>query len=78
MKAAVYHKYGAPEVVEVTQLEKPSPKRGEVLINVHYTTVNRNDCGFRKGLPLVVRAFSGLLQPKIPVLGTEFSGIVRI
>ena len=53
------------------------PRHDEVLIRVHATTVNRTDCGFRQGKPLIVRCFSGLRRPRRPVLGSELSGVVE-
>lgn len=77
MKAAVYHKYGPPEVVRVVDIPKPSPRKNELLIKVHATTVNRTDCGFRSAEYFISRFFSGLLKPKINVLGNEFAGIIE-
>ena len=48
-----------------------------MLVNVHATTVNRTDCGFRAAKPFFVRIFSGLLRPKATILGCEFSGVVE-
>lgn len=55
MKAAVQTRYGPPDVVRISELERPSIRDDEVLVNVHATTVNRTDCGFRSGRPLVAR-----------------------
>jgi NADPH:quinone reductase-like Zn-dependent oxidoreductase len=77
MKAAVYRKYGPPEVVSVEEVEKPSPGSDEVLIKVHAASVNRTDCGFRSAEYFVSRFFSGLIKPKQVILGNEFAGIIE-
>ncbi len=77
MKAAVHTEYGPPEVVRITDVEKPTAKGNEVLVKVRATTVNRTDCGFRSAEPFIVRLFSGLTAPKITVLGNEFAGEVE-
>jgi NADPH:quinone reductase-like Zn-dependent oxidoreductase len=77
MKAAVHTRYGPPEVVQVTEVDKPTIKADELLIKVHATTVNRTDCGFRAGKPFIVRFFSGLTRPRATVLGNEFAGVVE-
>lgn len=76
MNAAVYHRYGPPEVVTKQTVPLPLPKREEVLIQVHYSTVNRTDCGFRSAEYFISRLFSGLFKPSNPILGCEFSGII--
>ncbi len=77
MKAAVYKKYGAPDVVRIEEVDKPSPRSGEVLVKVFATTVNRTDCGFRSAEYFISRFFSGLFKPKFEILGNEFAGIVE-
>jgi NADPH:quinone reductase-like Zn-dependent oxidoreductase len=77
MKAAVRTTYGPPEVVRVTEVPTPEPGRGEVLVRVQATTVNRTDRGYRAGKPFIIRFFSGLIRPKVQVLGTEFAGTVE-
>lgn len=77
MKAAVYTRYGPPEVVEIRGVPKPVPKDNEVLIKVHATTVNRTDCGFRSANYFIVRFFSGLFNPKNKILGNEFAGKIE-
>jgi NADPH:quinone reductase-like Zn-dependent oxidoreductase len=77
MKAAVYRRYGPPEVVKIEEVEKPSPRSGEVLIKVHATTVNRTDCGFRSAEYFISRFFSGLFKPKFGILGNEFAGVIE-
>lgn len=77
MKAVVYHRYGAPEVLQIEDVPRPTPKADEVLIRVHATTVNRTDCGFRDPRPWFARLFSGLVRPKHRILGTEVAGVVE-
>ena len=73
MKAIVYTNYGAPDVLQLEEIEKPIPKDNEVLIKVDATTVNATDCVFRKGEPLLSRLFTGLTKPKKQILGSEFA-----
>ena len=77
MKAAVQTRYGPPEVVQISEIDKPTIKADELLIKVHATTVNRTDCGFRSAKPFIVRFFSGLTRPRATVLGNEFAGVVE-
>ncbi len=77
MKAAVYTKYGPPEVVKLMEVPKPVPKDTEILIKVYTATVNRTDSGFRSAEYFISRFWSGLLRPKLPILGCEFAGIVE-
>ena len=77
MMAAVRTGYGPPEVVRIVEVDKPALKDNQVLVKVHATTVNRTDCGFRAGRPFFIRALTGLPQPKVTVLGTEFAGEVE-
>jgi NADPH:quinone reductase-like Zn-dependent oxidoreductase len=78
MKAAVYTKYGPPDVVQIKEVEKPVPKDNEVLIKIHATTVNRTDCGFRKPeYPLIIKLVNGVFKPKKKILGSELAGEVE-
>jgi NADPH:quinone reductase-like Zn-dependent oxidoreductase len=77
MRAAVRTSYGPPEVVRVTEVDKPAARDGEVLVRVHATTVNRTDCGVRAARPFFYRLFIGLTRPRVTVLGTEFAGEVE-
>lgn len=76
LKAAVYFKYGPPEVVSLHDVPIPDILEDELLIRVMNATVNRTDCGFRSAEYFISRFFSGLLKPKNKILGCEFSGIV--
>jgi NADPH:quinone reductase-like Zn-dependent oxidoreductase len=77
MKAAVHTRYGSPDVVHVVDVPTPAPMDNEVLVKVHATTVNRTDCGFRGAKPFFVRAFTGLVRPRVTILGNEFAGQIE-
>jgi NADPH:quinone reductase-like Zn-dependent oxidoreductase len=74
MQAAVYFRYGAPDVVKVAELPLPEPGPNEYLVRVHTATVNRTDCGFRSANYFISRFWSGLFRPRQAVLGCEFAG----
>ena len=78
----VFRKYGTPDVLELVDLEKPSPKAGEVLVKIHATTVTAGDCEFRRlDFPIFVRfpmrIFMAFAMPKFKMLGQEFSGTIE-
>jgi NADPH:quinone reductase-like Zn-dependent oxidoreductase len=77
MKAAVYRRYGAPDVVRLEDVPKPVPKPGELLIKIYTSTVTAADWRLRRASPVIARFFNGLLRPKkFHILGWEFAGRV--
>ena len=74
MRAAVYQRYGGPEVLKISEAPMPICAVDSVLVKVHASTANRTDCGFLRGKPFIVRFFSGLTKPKSTILGCEFAG----
>ncbi|MFM2399277.1 MAG: hypothetical protein RL341_1434 [Pseudomonadota bacterium] len=82
MKAVVYERYGAPDVLQFKEVEKPAPKHNEVLIKIHATTVTSADWRVRSlnvptGFRLMMRLVFGWSKPKQPILGTELAGVVE-
>lgn len=79
MKAATYRVYGPPEVLSVSEVDRPVPKAGQVLIKVKATTVTSGDCRIRSfkdaGIYwLPMRLSFGIFRPRNPVPGMEFCG----
>lgn len=82
MAAAVYRRFGGPEVVRVEQIAIPVPARDEVLVKVHASTVSAADHRSRtrsvpRGLALLAAASIGLFRPRKPVLGMDIAGTVE-
>lgn len=76
MTAAVYANYGAPEVLQIKTVAKPSPKAHEILIKIHATGVSSGDCRLRRADPFAVRFLFGLFKPKKGILGGILAGEV--
>lgn len=82
MKAVVCTKYGPPEVLQIREVPKPTPKDDQVLIRVHAATVTAGDCQLRSlnfPLPLQIplRAGFGFTRPRKLVLGQEVAGEIE-
>jgi NADPH:quinone reductase-like Zn-dependent oxidoreductase len=82
MKAVVYHRYGAPDVVAIADVAKPTPSDNEVLVRIHATTVSTGDWRARTlnlpgGFSFLGRPVFGFFGPRQPILGTEFAGIIE-
>lgn len=76
MRAAIRRKYGSFDALKIEELATPSPRDNEVLIKVFASTVNRTDCAILTGKPYIMRLFTGLFKPKLPITGTDFAGII--
>ena len=77
MKAIVYTKYGPPDVLQLKEVAKPTPKDNEVLVEVHAASVNDWDWGLLRGKPFVNRLLFGLRKPKVKILGCDIAGRVE-
>ena len=82
MKAIICTKYGSPDVLQLQEVEKPTPKDNEVLIKVHAATVTVSDCIVRSGkvnilLWIPMRIFVGFRRPKRSILGLELAGEIE-
>jgi NADPH:quinone reductase-like Zn-dependent oxidoreductase len=82
MKIIVYEKYGSPDVLQLKEVEKPTPNDNEILIKVFATTATKYDCWARSstaptGFGLLSRIASGIRKPKQPILGTELAGEIE-
>lgn len=77
MKAAVFTRYGPPDVLQIAEVEKPVPKDDEVLIKVRAASLNPLDWHFMRGTPYLLRMMNGLRKPKDPRLGVNAAGEVE-
>ena len=84
MKAILHTQYGPPDLLQLTEVQKPTPKANEVLIVIHATTVSTADCNMRnftfvtKSMRPIAKLMFGIRKPWKPrVLGTELAGEVQ-
>ncbi len=83
MKAVIWTGYGPPDVLNLGEVEKPTPKDNEVLVKVHAASANTGDCELRRFhiAPTLwpwLRLYIGLTRPKrITVLGQDMAGVIE-
>ena len=79
MKAIVFTQYGSPDLLELKDVAKPTPKGDEVLIKVHASSINSWDWEFQSGTTFINRLLFGLFRPKPEkqILGADIAGTVE-
>ena len=77
MKAVVFTEYGPPDVLQIEEVEKPSPTENQVLVKVHAASVNALEWRPFTMSPIFIRLMGGLRKPKDPKLGTDIAGRVE-
>ena len=78
MKAVIYRKYGSPDILQLEEIEKPVPGKGEVLVKIISSSINSWDWDLLRGKPFLVRLIGGLFKPKNKILGADIAGIVEV
>lgn len=77
MRAAVYHRFGPPDVVAPEETARPEPTGDQVLVRVLAASVSAADAAARAGSPRAARLAFGPLRPRLGVLGSDFAGRVE-
>src|SRR4029079_10932697 len=78
MQAMVYTEYGTADVLQLKQVAVPAPKADEVLIQVAAASVNAADLHYLAADPFLMRLASGLLKPRLTILGADVAGRVAV
>jgi len=78
MQAAVYQRYGAPDVLRLADVPKPEPKAGQIRVKVAVSAATRADTMMRRGEPFMARFALGFPRPKVNITGTGFAGEVEV
>lgn len=77
MKAIVYDKYGSPDVLQFTEVDKPIPQDNQVLVKIHSASLNYGNLVLLKGEPFLARFAFGLVKPKYSIPGGDIAGRVE-
>lgn len=77
MKAIVHDRYGAPEVLQLREVETPRPAEGQVLVRVHAASINPLDWHSMRGEPMIARPSMGWTRPTKTIPGVDVAGVVE-
>ncbi|MEW2423664.1 NAD(P)-dependent alcohol dehydrogenase [Streptomyces nigra] len=77
MKAVVQDRYGSADTLEFTDVDRPVPGAGEVLVRVRAASVNALDWHFMRGDPLIGRGMMGWRRPRTRIRGRDLAGVVE-
>jgi NADPH:quinone reductase-like Zn-dependent oxidoreductase len=80
VKAITQERYGSPDLLRLSEVEKPTPKPDEVLVRVHAAALNARDWHMMRGDPLLARLAAsnlGVGAPKTQIRGSDFAGVVE-
>lgn len=77
MKAIVHDRYGAPEVLQLREVETPRPAEGQVLVRVHAASINPLDWHTMRGEPMIARPSMGWTRPTKTIPGVDVAGVVE-
>jgi NADPH:quinone reductase-like Zn-dependent oxidoreductase len=77
MRAIIYTEYGSPDVLRLSEVAKPVPNEGEVLVRIRAAALNPLDWHYLRGTPYLVRLLAGWRKPKVPGLGVDVAGTVE-
>ncbi|MBI3733077.1 MAG: NAD(P)-dependent alcohol dehydrogenase [Chloroflexi bacterium] len=78
MKAILFRNHGSSDVLQLTEVEKPTPNENQVLIKIHAASINALDYRMVRANPILVRLMTGgFLKPPDPRLGSDIAGRVE-
>jgi NADPH:quinone reductase-like Zn-dependent oxidoreductase len=77
MKAIIQNGYGSLDRLQVKEIEKPTPKDGEVLVKVYASSINAGNVFAVRGTPIISRFWTGLAKPKFLNSGSDVAGVVE-
>jgi NADPH:quinone reductase-like Zn-dependent oxidoreductase len=77
MKSVIVNSYGGPEVLNVENVDKPTPRENEILVKIKATAITAASTFMREGKPYFGRVFIGLRRPKAKTPGTDLSGVIE-